>query len=222
MSDEKDRVPEEEPEIKVRDRRRVTPEGEIRAVEEEAPPQETPAEKTAAEEKSKETEEKPERPSPLYSLAQFMLMQWRMQAWAAVKKGASGQPLSLAEEAEFKFATEVLDLLGDRLSAQGGLNETEKEGLRSLQETPADSYYELAKALLVSLPGLAWQGMGLVPDPLTNLLVTNLSQARVAIDLFSAILDKLEASGQLSDQERREFRGVKSNLQVNFVQRAGA
>lgn len=217
MSEEKDQVPEEEPEIKVRDRRRVTPEGEIREVGAESPPKEAPAEKTATE----KTEEKPERPSPLYSLAQFMLMQWRMQAWAALKKGASGQPTSLAEEAEFKFALDILELVVNRLLAEGGVSETEKEHLRSLKGTPADSYYELAKALLVSLPGLAWQGMGLVPDPLTNLLVTDLSQARAAIDLFSAILDKLEASGQLSDQERREFRGVKSNLQVNFVQRAG-
>lgn len=62
----------------------------------------------------------------------------------------------------------------------------------------------------------AWQAMGLIPDPATNRIESNLDDARLAIDATAGLIDHLRP--RLSDPERRELENLLANLRLNFVQ----
>jgi len=68
------------------------------------------------------------------------------------------------------------------------------------------------------LAGKAWQGMGLVPNPITNKVEKNLDEARLAIDAFAAIFDVLRL--RIEDQTRREMETLLTNLRINFVEKS--
>jgi len=65
--------------------------------------------------------------------------------------------------------------------------------------------------------GLAWQKLGLQPDPITNKLELDLGQAKKAIDIASALADQLE--GSLDEDDRRELHNLVRNLRLNYVQK---
>lgn len=62
----------------------------------------------------------------------------------------------------------------------------------------------------------AWQAMGLIPDPATNKVESNLDDARLAIDATAGLVEHLRP--RLTDTERREFENLLANLRLNFVQ----
>jgi hypothetical protein len=68
------------------------------------------------------------------------------------------------------------------------------------------------------LAGKAWEGMGLVPNPITNKVEKNLDEARLAIDAFAAIFDVLRL--RIEEQTRREMETVLTNLRINFVEKS--
>ena len=68
------------------------------------------------------------------------------------------------------------------------------------------------------LAGKAWEGMGLVPNPVTNKVEKNLDEARLAIDAFAAIFDVLRL--RIEEQTRREMETVLTNLRINFVEKS--
>jgi len=68
------------------------------------------------------------------------------------------------------------------------------------------------------LAGKAWEGMGLVPNPLTNKVEKNLDEARLAIDAFAAIFEVLRL--RIEEPTRREMETVLTNLRINFVEKS--
>lgn len=68
------------------------------------------------------------------------------------------------------------------------------------------------------LAAKAWEGMGLVPSPLTNKVEKNLEEARLAIDAFAAIFEVLRV--RIEEQTRREMETLLTNLRINFVEKS--
>jgi len=62
----------------------------------------------------------------------------------------------------------------------------------------------------------AWQAMGLIPDPATNRVESDLDDARLAIDAAAGLLEHLRP--RLTEAERREFENLLANLRLNYVE----
>ena len=97
--------------------------------------------------------------------------------------------------------------------AEGAEEEAEAYGGAGM---PAPNVLDTLQFVTGLLVEQAWQFMGLHLPPGSKEPVTDLAQAKIAIDTVIFIADKLHAS--LSDEERRSIRGIVSDLQINFVQ----
>ncbi len=82
---------------------------------------------------------------------------------------------------------------------------------------PLDVYDVIAIAL-DQFAGIAWQKLGLQPDPMTNQIDLDLGQAKIAIDIAANLSDHLE--GSLDEDDRRELHILIRNLRLNYVQKA--
>jgi hypothetical protein len=230
MAEEKEQSQAEEaaPEVTVRDRRRVTPEGEIRDLSEvrpEVPPEAGPGAEESGQVGAEQPAPEAEKPEPrlptLYDFFRLMLMELRAQAWPYLARSAEGGALSAEDQAQIRFGRELHTLLLNRLEAAPDLSAEEKEELQRLRSAEGGGYPDVARLMLMELHARAWQSLGLMPHPLTNLITTDLAQARQAIDTYGEILNQVEAHGVLPPAELREYRRLKNDLQMNYVQRAG-
>lgn len=75
--------------------------------------------------------------------------------------------------------------------------------------------YDLLALSLEQFAAMAWQKMGLHPDPITHKLETHLDQARLAIDIAAHLAQALEP--KLDDSERRRVQSLMSDLRINYV-----
>lgn len=73
--------------------------------------------------------------------------------------------------------------------------------------------------MVEQMAAVAWQKMGLQPDPITGIVEPDLSQAKTAIDVVSDLCKFIEP--QLDAEDLREVQILKSNLRVNYVQKSG-
>jgi len=62
----------------------------------------------------------------------------------------------------------------------------------------------------------AWQSMGLLPNPATNKIERNLTDARLAIDAAAALVEQVKP--RLDDAARRELDAMLTDLRVNYVE----
>jgi hypothetical protein len=101
-------------------------------------------------------------------------------------------------------------------------DETDREMTQEEQEKAQE---EMAKLLtnvkdmavynLTMISSQAWHHLGLVPVPGTEKAEVDLEQAKMAIDLYEAILDVVAPS--LEGEMRKQFKQVLMDLQLNFV-----
>jgi len=99
-----------------------------------------------------------------------------------------------------------------------GAQEPTAGGEEAKEPLPPIKVPELVALFINQLAAVAWQRMGLVPDPLSGKIEKDMEQARLAIDSAAVLLEKLEPS--LSEIEKRDFRVLLSNLRVNFVKQS--
>ena len=66
------------------------------------------------------------------------------------------------------------------------------------------------------LADIAWQKLGLRPDPVVGTTQRDLDQARLCIDAVAALAGVIDAKLEPTDQ--REVRNLVTNLRMNFVQ----
>ena len=78
---------------------------------------------------------------------------------------------------------------------------------------------DLVRIFIAELQTRALVHMGLIPNPATRLVATDLSQARLAIDSVAALIEQLSPSAPPA--EREELQKVLTNLRLNFVQQGG-
>lgn len=98
----------------------------------------------------------------------------------------------------------------------------EGQGVSGTQEEekykkPLD-VYGLIFVSIEQYAALAWQKLGLHPDPLTGEVHKDLLQAKLAIDLVARMIEMLEP--QLGDRERRRLQSLLSDLRINFVRQS--
>lgn len=84
------------------------------------------------------------------------------------------------------------------------------------QAEPIDVHHVLA-VMLEQLAEIAWQKLGLRPDPFTQRIHRDLAQAKVAVDIVAAVAAQLEPS--LDDEDRRHIQNLVRDLKVNYVQK---
>lgn len=65
----------------------------------------------------------------------------------------------------------------------------------------------------------AWIALGLVPDPVTNKLEQELNDARILIDCFADLAQRMEPL--VDETIRRDLRDRVAMLRVNYVKQAG-
>jgi hypothetical protein len=84
--------------------------------------------------------------------------------------------------------------------------------------------YMLLQYCVQLLAADAWQKMGLIANPQTGQVVTDLAQAKVAIDSVGDLIGRLESAPQTAvpESERRELRNVLNNLRLNYVNQRSA
>jgi hypothetical protein len=81
------------------------------------------------------------------------------------------------------------------------------------------SVYDLIAFSIDQFADVAWQKMGLRPDPMTGKEDLDLAEARVAIDIASRLAETLDP--HLDDDDRRRVQARLSDLRINYVKRAG-
>jgi hypothetical protein len=105
------------------------------------------------------------------------------------------------------------------------LTPQEKEQVREEMKKQAESISRLeVEPLLVQMmaemSARAAVHLGLMPNPYTRLVARNDTQARLAIDAYGAVYEVIK--NQLDDNTRREFERVLTDLRVNFSSITGA
>ncbi|MBA3724996.1 MAG: DUF1844 domain-containing protein [Armatimonadetes bacterium] len=81
------------------------------------------------------------------------------------------------------------------------------------------SVYDLIAFSIDQFAEVAWQKMGLRPDPMTGKEDVNLEEAKVAIDTASRLAETLDP--HLDDDDRRRVQSRLSDLRINFVRKSG-
>ena len=77
--------------------------------------------------------------------------------------------------------------------------------------------YDLLAVMLDQCASVAWQKLGLQPDPITSKIEKNLPEAKIAIDVCAFLSGQLE--GTLDEDDRREVHNLVRNLRLNYVEK---
>lgn len=86
------------------------------------------------------------------------------------------------------------------------------------QAPEALDVHTVIAVMVEQMASIAWQKMGLQPDPMTGTIVKDLEQARVAIDVVTSLCKSLE--GKLDEEDQRSIQNLQRDLKVNFVQKS--
>lgn len=106
----------------------------------------------------------------------------------------------------------------DRAEGSDAIHGTEAAAEAEQPQQKSDVAIDVWTVALYSMQALgsiAWQMLGLRPDPVSGKISQDLEQARVAIDCVSALGGVLEANAP--EENRRELRSLVQDLRVNFV-----
>lgn len=126
-----------------------------------------------------------------------------MLLYGVIAHPESGQSLNDKEQAKL-----ALQCAGDCLAAlKPRFSETEQRELRAA----------VLETLRIAA-SQAYLSLGLVPHPETGKSTRDLPRARLSIDFCQLLFDTLQ--GHLSELEKREVRGLISELQIQFVSQA--
>ena len=93
--------------------------------------------------------------------------------------------------------------------------ESREETAGEAEKVTALDVYSVLRICVAQLAGIAWQMMGLQPDPFTNTMRKDITQARVAIDAIAALIEQLRP--HLYGQEAKDYQTLLTDLQLNFV-----
>ncbi len=90
----------------------------------------------------------------------------------------------------------------------------------SESETPKKpiSVYDILTILIEQMSSVAWQKLGLQPDPVTGRIGVDLAEAKVAIDVVANMVHQLES--QLDDEDRRQVNSLVRDLRINYLNKS--
>jgi hypothetical protein len=87
------------------------------------------------------------------------------------------------------------------------------------QELQPVDVYAVLRLCIAQLSAVAWQKMGLQPDPFTNAIDKDVEQAKSAIDATAALVGMLLP--KLQGQEARDYQNLLTDLRMNFLRQGG-
>jgi hypothetical protein len=102
---------------------------------------------------------------------------------------------------------------------EGAASEAARSGGPQAVPLSALPASDLLTSFLSLMAMKAWEGMGLVPNPLSGKTEKNLEDARLAIDAYAAVFELLRP--RVDEGERRELENALTMLRVNFVDKSG-
>ena len=79
--------------------------------------------------------------------------------------------------------------------------------------------HDLLVWMLSVLAAKAWEGMGLVANPMTNKIEKNMEEARLAIDAYAATFEVVRV--RVEERPRRDMETLLTTLRLNFVEKSG-
>lgn len=82
------------------------------------------------------------------------------------------------------------------------------------------SVYPLIMIMVDQFASVAWQKMGLQPDPMTGKIHQDLEEARVAIDVAVGLAAFLKE--KLDDDDQRRIDSLVRDLRMNFVNQSSS
>ncbi len=91
----------------------------------------------------------------------------------------------------------------------------EEEPEEDLGDVPPPNVYAFLGFASSMLVELAWELMGIRVAPGSKEPVKDMAQAKIAIDTLAFVFDQIHP--QLSDDEKKMYRAVISDLRLNFV-----
>lgn len=86
------------------------------------------------------------------------------------------------------------------------------------QEVAGGDVYSLIQWVILMLTESAWQWMGLHKNPVTNKTEQDMAQVKMAIDSVVFLIDQV--SPHVSEEQRRAYRSLISDLRINFVEKS--
>jgi hypothetical protein len=98
------------------------------------------------------------------------------------------------------------------------MTEEEKEAIRKEVEQ-SFKFKNTVIFIIRTISEQIWMHLGLVPNPITNLTVKNLEEARKLIDLYETILKHTE--GEFDEKTLREIQRLLGDLKVNYTNQLG-
>lgn len=93
------------------------------------------------------------------------------------------------------------------------------DAAQQAQPKPLDVYEALATTMDF-FASLAWQKMGLQPDMATGRIVSDMRQAKAAVDVTAALAGFLEPELD-EDADRRRVQNLVRDLRLNYVEKSG-
>jgi Domain of unknown function (DUF1844) len=105
------------------------------------------------------------------------------------------------------------------VAPEGAASEAPKGGGPQAVPLSALPAADLLTSFLSLMAMKAWEGMGLVPNPMSGKTEKNLEDARLAIDAYAAVFELLRP--RIDEGERREMENALTMLRVNFVDKSG-
>lgn len=86
------------------------------------------------------------------------------------------------------------------------------------ENAPSLDVYEHTVQMLEITASIAWSKLGLTPDLNSGKIETNLSQAKLAIDIAAFLAGMVE--DRLDSEDRRRVQGLVRDLRINYVQKS--
>lgn len=80
------------------------------------------------------------------------------------------------------------------------------------------SVYHLLTVMVDQMAAVAWQKMGLQPDPLTGKIHVDLGEAKLAVDVTAGLAAFLEP--KLDEEDKRRIHSLIRDLRLNYVEKA--
>lgn len=80
------------------------------------------------------------------------------------------------------------------------------------------SVYDILMVMADQLAAVAWQKLGLQPDPFTGKVEQNLSEAKVAIDVTTHLASFVQP--RLDEADQRQMHNLIRDLRINFVEKS--
>jgi hypothetical protein len=138
----------------------------------------------------------------------------------AVEEGASEAEPSeeVTSATEASGAAEAAEQPAESSGAAGQGSGTAPPGAGAAERLPAVTARDIVTVCIGQLHEIAWAQMGLVPNPTSQTMQRDLTDARLAIDCIADLVRHLEKSADVATQ--RELQTMLSNLRLNFVQQS--